>query len=213
MIKKLGIIGCGGMGRKAVQLVKDINLIEPEWELIGFFDDDHATWGKTFEGVKVLGSIGDLNQIAEEFYCVCTISVPKIKRKVLSKIKNSNIRFARLIHPTAIIAESASLGEDVIIEAFCFVSVGTCLGNHVQLNCYCGIGHDAYVGDYSSLYWAVNLSGYSKVEEDCILGTKTTVIQNVVVGKGAIIGSNSNVIRDIPPNCTAVGNPAKPIKF
>lgn len=201
------------MGRRTVQLIRDINSSKPEWSIIGFYDDDPAVWGKTFEGVKVLGGIEGLNQIDEEFYCVCPISVPKIKRKVLSKIENPNIKFARLIHPTAIIAESASLGEDVIIEAFCFVSVGTSLGNHVQLNCYCGIGHDASVGDYSSLYWAVNLSGYSRVEEDCILGTKATVIQNVVVGKGSIIGSNSNVIRNIPPNCTAVGNPAKPLKF
>lgn len=110
------------MGRKAVQLVKDINLIETKWELVGFFNDDHSTWGSTFEGVKVLGAIEDLNRIPEEFYCVCSISDPKIKRKVLSKIKNPNIKFARLIHPTAIIAESAFLGEDVIVEAFCVVS-------------------------------------------------------------------------------------------
>ncbi len=212
-VKNLAIIGCGGMGRECVQLVRDINQTKIQWNLIGFFDDDESFWGQSFEGIKVLGPINDFNKIGEEISCVCSISIPSVKRKVLSNIVNPKIQFARLIHPTVNVALSARLGDDVIIQAYSFISVDTRIGNHVQMSCYCGIGHDASIGDYSSLYWGVNLSGHSKVETDCILGTKTTVIQDIIVGEGSIIGSNSNVIRNIPPHCTAVGNPAKPVKF
>ena len=42
---------------------------------------------------------------------------------------------------------------------------------------------------------------------------KVTILPNVQIGNGAIIGSNSVVSKDIPENCVAVGNPARIIKI
>ena len=43
-------------------------------------------------------------------------------------------------------------------------------------------------------------------------GINTTILKEVVIGDGSIIGANSLVSRDIPPRCLAVGNPIKVIK-
>lgn len=44
------------------------------------------------------------------------------------------------------------------------------------------------------------------------LGDKVTILPNVKIGDGAIIGANSVVTKDIPPCCVAVGIPAKIVK-
>lgn len=51
-----------------------------------------------------------------------------------------------------------------------------------------------------------------KIGVNCFLGAGVTVLGNVNIGHGSIIGANSLVLRDIPPFSVAIGNPAKVIK-
>jgi acetyltransferase-like isoleucine patch superfamily enzyme len=44
------------------------------------------------------------------------------------------------------------------------------------------------------------------------IGDKVTILPNVQIGENSIIGANSVVSKNIPPNCVAVGIPAKVIK-
>ena len=39
------------------------------------------------------------------------------------------------------------------------------------------------------------------------------IINQINIGNGTIIGAGALVHKDLPANCTAVGFPAKPIKF
>ena len=48
-----------------------------------------------------------------------------------------------------------------------------------------------------------------KGEDDVWIGAGARVMQGVTVGKGAIIGANSLVTRDVPPYAIAVGSPAR----
>lgn len=41
------------------------------------------------------------------------------------------------------------------------------------------------------------------------IGAGAVVLKGVTIGDGAIIGANSTVVKDIPPMCSAGGNPAK----
>jgi acetyltransferase-like isoleucine patch superfamily enzyme len=47
------------------------------------------------------------------------------------------------------------------------------------------------------------------VQDDCWLGTNVVICPGVIVGKGAVIGANSVVNKDIPPYSVAAGCPAK----
>ena len=49
-MKKLIIIGAGDFGREAAYIVRRINLVSPEYELIGFVDDGEEYQGKTVDG-------------------------------------------------------------------------------------------------------------------------------------------------------------------
>lgn len=51
-----------------------------------------------------------------------------------------------------------------------------------------------------------------KIGDNVWCGTRVTIISGVKIGNNVVIGSGSVVVSDIPPNCVAVGIPAKPIK-
>lgn len=54
--------------------------------------------------------------------------------------------------------------------------------------------------------------GSVTIEDRVWIGDKATILPGVTIGEGAVIGANSTVTRDVPPNCIAAGNPARVIK-
>lgn len=50
------------------------------------------------------------------------------------------------------------------------------------------------------------------IEKNVWIGDMVSIMPNVTIGSGTIIGANSVVTKDIPKNCIAVGNPCKVIK-
>lgn len=212
-MKDIIIVGAGGVGRETVQLIDDINTTDQVWNIKGFVDDNHDLLGKNINGYEVIGNIDELNSFDNEIYIICTISNPIVKKRIVDRITNYQVKYANLIHPTAIVSSYASLGIDIIVQAFCLLSPNVVIEDHVQLNPQCGIGHESIIKKYSSIYWNVNLSGNVIIGEGCILGTKSTVLQQRAIGDWSTVGANATVVKDLPSYCTAVGIPAKPIKF
>ena len=55
MSKKLLIFPFGGNGKESLISIHAINEMRPEWEVVGFIDDNHSLHGKEYAGVKVIG--------------------------------------------------------------------------------------------------------------------------------------------------------------
>ena len=83
----------------------------------------------------------------------------------------------------------------------------------VTINLACTLGHDAIIKSYSSLMPSVNVSGEVVIEEGVFVGTGVKIVNQVIIGKNSIIGAGAVVSKSIPESCTAVGIPAKPLKF
>lgn len=106
-----------------------------------------------------------------------------------------------------------TIGEGSIICAGTILTVDISIGNHVIINLDCTLGHDDIIHDFVTIYPSVNISGNIVVGECVELGTGMQIIQGKNIGKESIIGAGAVVVRYIPDRCTAVGSPAKPIKF
>lgn len=52
-----------------------------------------------------------------------------------------------------------------------------------------------------------------RVGHDVWIGAGVHVMPGVTIGDNVVIGGGSVVVRDIPSNCVAVGNPCRPIRY
>jgi sugar O-acyltransferase (sialic acid O-acetyltransferase NeuD family) len=212
--RKLYIIGVGGFGREVSWMVERINAHSLSWELAGFIDDDASLHGKKVRGYPILGGCGYFEHCREEVWVICAIGSANIRKQVVEKLRvYSNLRFATLIDPSALVCEENRIGEGTIICAKSMITVGISIGNHVIINLDCTVGHDDIIQDFVTLYPSVNVSGNVLIEEGAELGTGTQIIQGKKIGKETIVGAGAVVVRDLPGRCVAVGIPASPIKF
>ncbi len=209
-MKALIIVGAGSLGREIAWLVERVNAAVPTWELLGFLDDNPALRGQSISGYPVLGTAANAIDYPDAYF-VCAIAAAKIRKQVIERL--GDVHFATLIDPTVIISDKVTIGEGTIICAGAILTVDITLGKHVIIDVACTVGHNAHLRDYVTAYPSVNISGTTDIGECVELGTGTQVIQLLRIGAHTIVGAGAVVVRDLPPNCTAVGCPAKPIKF
>jgi len=83
------------------------------------------------------------------------------------------------------------------------------------------IGETAEIGDGCVIFHNVTLGGTGKhrgkrhptVGDNVLIGTGATLLGPITIGANARVGANSFIhMHDVPPDCTAVGTPARLIK-
>ena len=214
-MNNIAIIGAGGFGREMKSLIEDINVsIETKYQIIGFYDDSKPV-GELVQGLPVLGGINDLNKVDYNLSIVLGVGDPILKQNIISRINNNNnIHYPTLIHPSVIRSNNNVLiGKGVILTAGNILTCDINIGDFVTLNLACTVGHDTVIKEYASFMPSVNISGEVIINEAVYVGTGAKVINQLKIGKKSIIGAGAIVAKSIPENCTAVGIPAKPIKF
>lgn len=213
-MKDLIIIGSGGLGRETAWTAERINASSPEWNILGFIDDNIQVQGRVIDGYKVIGTTAAAAKYPDAYY-VCAIGSARIRKLVVDKVKGiAPVKFATLIDPGCVCSrERVQFGEGCIICANTYITLDIKIGNHVYIGGNATVGHDAVIGDFVTLYPGSNVSGSTHIANGCEMGTGSQIIQGLSVGNNTIVGAGSVVVRNLPPDCTAVGVPAKPIKM
>lgn len=132
-------------------------------------------------------------------------------RKLLSeKLK---INFAKAIHPTAIISNSATIDEGTVVMAGVIINPEAKIGKHCIVNSAAVVEHDCVISDFAHISPNVSLAGGVVVGEGTHVGIGAVVIQGIQIGKWVTIGAGTVVINDLPDFAVVVGNPGKIIKY
>lgn len=211
------VYGTGGFGREVMFLIEDINKVENTWNVLGFLDDNAEIHRKIINGYPVLGGFDWIisHSKSRQIHVALGIGNPKTKEMLAKKLENlsSNIFFPSLIHPSVIISEHVELGKGNIICAGNILTCNIKLKDFVTINLSCTIGHDVVIEDFVTILPGCNISGNVHIKKRVEIGTNTAIIQGIEIGENTIIGAGATVVKSLPSNCTAVGTPAKPIKF
>ena len=211
-MKDIVIFGTGGLARETRQIVDDLNRDGGIWNLVGFLDENSECHGVQMHGLPVLGGREWLKR-HPHISVVVAIGNSAIRRKIaLELMRADHTQFATLVHPLAWISKRVSIGPGTVIDAGALVSPDAMIGNHVVLNNNCTIGHDTVVEDYVTVAPNASIAGQVHIGEGCDIGANCTIIQGHTIGHWSVIGAGAVVVKDVPPNVTAVGIPAEPIK-
>ena len=132
----------------------------------------------------------------------------KTKEKIVENMSKRNMKFASIIHPTAILTPYSHYGEGLIMFPCAKLSVNSTVGKHVTIMSS-GVGHDVKVGDYCTL------CGNVTVIRNVMIGDRTYIASNVAlnadvhIGNDCYIGMGSMVTKDVPDNSKTFCNPAR----
>lgn len=204
--KKIIILGTGGTSRDILDLI-----LELKYQCTGFLDDDKNKLGKLVNGIKVIGSIdGAVNY--QDSYFVNGIGSPSSflqKEEIIKKTGIHLNRFITLVHPSASISKTVSLGSGSVIFQNVVVAANVKIGNHVVILPNSIISHDDEIGDYSTLASSVCLSGSVKVGKFCYLGMGSLIKEGISIGDKSLVGMGSVVLKNVEKGSVYVGNPAR----
>lgn len=208
-MKDIIIVGASGFGRELVQYIEDINSINPEWNILGFIDDNPYALNGSKCPYSIIGNIKDWQPRENEYY-VCGLAIPHVKYEIVSLLKDKGGNFISLIHPTASVSHYAELGEGVVITPRSHVNPDTKVGNFVSI-LGSGIGHDAIIGDFSTLSGRCNINGHVHIGEKVYVACGVSIAPSKKIGNDAYIGIGSVVISNVKAGTKVFGNPAKKI--
>jgi sugar O-acyltransferase (sialic acid O-acetyltransferase NeuD family) len=207
-MKKIAIYGTGGFSKEIKKLIQQINSVSNKFELIGFFDDLRSK-KDIINGYPVLGGVEELNSFSA-IDIVIAVGNPTLKKKIISNIINKKISYPNIIHPSVNIDDSSvKLGKGIIICSGVFVSVDVKIEDFVSINVNCTIGHDAKIGEFSSLMPAVSISGNVDVGKEVFIGVGSVTNNDILIHDNVTIGAGSVVLKSISYPCVSMGNPSR----
>ena len=131
---------------------------------------------------------------------------------VYRRLKDHGTKIATLIHPSAIIAKTARVGEGSVVMANAVINPDALVERGAIINTAAVIEHDNVIDQFVHISPGALLAGNVAVSEFSHVGIGTCVIQGIRIGTNCTIGAGSTVLDDIPDRSTAVGTPAKVIK-
>ena len=118
-----------------------------------------------------------------------------------------------MLHPKITIGNNVSLGEWNHITAINEITIGdgVLTGRWVTIT---DNSHGNLIDEINERpsERALFSKGSVTIGSNVWIGDKATILPNVCIGEGSIIGANSVVTKDVPPYCVVAGNPAKIIK-
>jgi sugar O-acyltransferase (sialic acid O-acetyltransferase NeuD family) len=206
-VQPLVIVGAGGHGREALDIVEALNDQQARYEVRGFVasSGDEALLER--RGARLLGDVDLLADLDVGY--VLAIGMPWDRRSVGDRIDGYGRDEVSLVHPAATVGGDNRLGPGAIVAAGARITTNVVTGRHTHLNVAAVVSHDCVLGDYVTISPGGLVNGNVTLEDEVFLGTGAIVTPGVRVGARARIGAGAVVVDDVPPDVTARGVPAR----
>ncbi len=161
--------------------------------------------------VSTLGELAKAHNL-DEILLFVAIGDNEIRLTLLEEAQSLGFEIPVLLHPSAIISPSCTIGKGSIAMAGAIVNANSQIGRGCILNTSCSLDHDNILLDGVQISPGVIAAGNVQFDEAAFVGTGTALKPGVRVGERALVGAGSVVIRDIPARAQVAGNPARPLE-
>lgn len=211
-MKELIIIGARGFGREITDFAKHCIGYGEEFIIKGFLDDNPNALQGFDNYPAILASVEDYKIDLNDVF-ICGLGSIKWTQFYVSMILTKGGEFINLIHKQAVLRTNVKLGKGIIIGQGSLISTDVNIGDFTQIMSYVILGHDVSVGNYCRLGDYVFIGGNTILNDNIFIAVRATLLANLKIGKNAVVGAGSVVIKNVNDNITVFGNPAKKIEF
>lgn len=206
--RKLFVVGSGGFGREVAWLASSIR---SDVEL-QFVVDRPEYLTPDVAGISVR-LLADLRPEADGAHYVVAIGDPQARKRLANLMECSGFTATSLVHPSVQMSERVAVGVGSILAAGSILTVDIEVGRHSQVHVGCAVGHDAVIGDFSTLCPGVRVSGNVRIGNGVFLGVGAVIINGspgkpLTIGDHAVIAAGACVTKDVEPDTMVAGVPA-----
>ncbi|WP_105993034.1 acetyltransferase [Staphylococcus simulans] len=205
-MKDLLIIGNGGHAK----VIKDIINANGIYKVSGYLDDNIEKY--FVKNDMIYDNLKNIKLYQENYHFIIAVGNNKIRADIFKKVDVPNEKFPVLIHPKAIVSETANLGNGTVVMPGAIVNAESVIGRHSIINTCSVVEHECLIKDFTHISPGAVLTGNVSVDEYTQIGANATVIPNVRIGSNVLVGAGSTVISNTKNDVTLVGTPAKVIK-
>jgi sugar O-acyltransferase (sialic acid O-acetyltransferase NeuD family) len=202
------ILGAGGHGR----VVADAALSSGR-RVLSFVDEGSTMpemHGVPVRRLDVAGALDLASQHDAEL--VVAIGDNRTRKKLQEELAAAGARLASVLHPSSVIASSATIGRGTVILACAVVGVDARIADGCIVNTGARVDHDGNIGAFSHLSPGATLGGQVSLGEGVHLAVGVSVRNRVHIGAWSIIGVGAAVVQDVPESVMAYGVPARVVR-
>jgi acetyltransferase EpsM len=201
------ILGTGAFAEEVADLVQ----IGNSYELAGFIENmDRKKTTTRLLGLPIHW-VEDAEGYAGTHDVVCAIGTTT-RRSFVDQATGLGFRFAKIRHPSAIVAASAEISSGAILGAGVIVGAHSRVGPFAIANRGVLIGHHTLVGDCVTISPGANIAGRVRIHDMAYIGMGAIVLEDRTIGTGSIVGAGSVVTRDVPAATQVQGVPARVVR-
>lgn len=206
-VRRILIVGAGGFGREVLLWARDA------WpqggsKIVGFLAADSGRLDRNPPPLPIIADPAEYHPDPHDGLLLA-IGIPHIRRFVAEMLSNRGASFLTLIHGSALVAPTATVGVGALICPNVIVSDAATIGDYALLNYFSSVGHDASVGSFAVLSPYAALGGGAAIEDDVFMGLHASVGPGKRVGSRSKLSANSCALADAPCDSLIYGAPGR----
>jgi sugar O-acyltransferase (sialic acid O-acetyltransferase NeuD family) len=169
------------------------------WTIAGFVDPEPPEW------------VTALQRVPENSSVIVAIGNNRQRAFVQAKAVEHGRLVASVIHPTATVSRSATIGIGCYLAEHATVRSHSVVGAGSILNSGSVVSHDCNIGSFVTFGPNAAISGHVHIGSQTTLGVGACVRPHTRIGCDCEIGAGAAVVHNISDNCTVAGVPARSI--
>jgi hypothetical protein len=145
---------------ETLRVIRAVQRVQPDFDVVGFIDNDPAKKGTTFCGLPVFGGFEVLAERALGDVRVVNLHTgsTRVRYETSRFMAERGCKFTNLIHPSVNL-ELTTVGTGDYVQEAVVLQAGVTLGDNASVHIGAMIGHETRIGNSVFIAHACSVSG------------------------------------------------------
>lgn len=190
-----------GAGRHAAEIIDA--LLANEIAVHGCLDARLPVGTEVYPGVRVVGADNDVEAMTGDGFDAVYLGIgglDNLDARIdwFKRLESLGVLTPALIHPSAHVAPSATIGEGSCVLARASIGPLSRVGRGCMITQSAVITHHCRLGDYVMLAPNATLAAGVEIDDEATIGMGVTVFHDVRIGRRALIVNGVDLMHDVP---------------